>query len=299
MTRQTYTLEIITPCFCAGAHADRAEIRVPAIRGQLRWWFRALGGSADDESRVFGRAAGDIGSGSSLRLTLSNYQPGPPWTPPQVDPNSPQSYTWHYARESGKAPDSGRHVAGPRWQTKGAIPPRSTFQLHITYLRPLPAGLQQAFDRALQAFLCFGTLGLRATRGLGAFHCSEAYSKHQAVIETLHEAGFRISHRRQPEHFPTWEAALRDWSAWLRYKLRKEWKAERFSALGGILPRRQTSAVRFRPLWLPALRQFTWMALEAPHHRVLDPRQQVGARPMITPALLTGPAPTPPPPKTR
>ncbi|TAE90912.1 MAG: type III-B CRISPR module RAMP protein Cmr1 [Verrucomicrobia bacterium] len=39
-----YQLEIITPCFCAGADQGIAEIRAASIRGQLRWWFRVLGG---------------------------------------------------------------------------------------------------------------------------------------------------------------------------------------------------------------------------------------------------------------
>lgn len=58
MIQKTYTLEFLMPCFCAGADQARAEIRAPAIRGQLRWWFRALGGSAADERTVFGGVAG-------------------------------------------------------------------------------------------------------------------------------------------------------------------------------------------------------------------------------------------------
>ena len=52
--RQKTDVELVTPCFCAGAAQEAAEIRVPSIRGQVRWWFRALGGGASEEKRVFG-----------------------------------------------------------------------------------------------------------------------------------------------------------------------------------------------------------------------------------------------------
>ena len=47
-------IELLTPTFCRGAYQDTPEIRVPSIRGMVRWWFRALGGSADDEKSAFG-----------------------------------------------------------------------------------------------------------------------------------------------------------------------------------------------------------------------------------------------------
>ena len=37
--------KLITPAFCGGAIPEtQAESRAPSIRGQLRWWFRVLGG---------------------------------------------------------------------------------------------------------------------------------------------------------------------------------------------------------------------------------------------------------------
>jgi CRISPR type III-B/RAMP module RAMP protein Cmr1 len=75
----TYTLELLTPCFCAGADQSKAEIRAPAIRGQLRWWFRTLGGFVslqhlplpEQEATIFGSAAGDEGTASPLVIRVS------------------------------------------------------------------------------------------------------------------------------------------------------------------------------------------------------------------------------------
>jgi len=75
MKREIYTLELITPCLAGGAEPEKqAEIRAPAIRGQLRWWFRVLGGFASlsplqvraQEERIFGSTAGDAGVASPL-----------------------------------------------------------------------------------------------------------------------------------------------------------------------------------------------------------------------------------------
>lgn len=290
MTRQTYDLEIITPCFCAGADPAQAEIRAPSIRGQLRWWFRVLGGSKKDEAYLFGSVSGDENSNSSsVRITVSDFKKGPIWSPPTIDQYSPQNYTWHFAAASGKLANAGPKATGPRWQQHGLIPPKSTFRITITILRSIEKVTQDRFWLAVDAFLAFGTLGLRSTRGLGAVACATSRSWKE-LISPLEHAGFTIAVRQQPETFPTWESALRDWSSWLRYKFRKEHKAERFSSLGGIIPRRQASAVRFRPVLLPS-GQFTWLALEAPHERTLG---QKTSR-LLTSSILTGPAPTAPP----
>ncbi|MHB9007271.1 MAG: type III-B CRISPR module RAMP protein Cmr1 [Limisphaerales bacterium] len=79
MKREIYSLELITPCFAGGAEPEKqAEIRAPAIRGQLRWWFRVLGGFASlsplsvraQEERIFGSAAGDAGVASPLIVRI-------------------------------------------------------------------------------------------------------------------------------------------------------------------------------------------------------------------------------------
>lgn len=79
MKKQTYTLELITPCFCAGADPAQAEIRAPSIRGQLRWWFRVLGGFRalspmsvrEQEALIFGESAGDDGRAGKLTLRVT------------------------------------------------------------------------------------------------------------------------------------------------------------------------------------------------------------------------------------
>jgi len=75
MKAATLLLELITHGFFGGAepHAS-AEIRAPSIRGQLRWWFRTLGGFkslspmplSEQETFVFGSASGQDGRAGKL-----------------------------------------------------------------------------------------------------------------------------------------------------------------------------------------------------------------------------------------
>jgi len=221
---------------------------------------------------------------------VTEFKASGPWIPPDFSTGSPESYTWHYARESGKPSGSGRQQPGPRWQKKGAIPPGSTFTLSILQIRRLKQAQQDLFDAALKSFLCFGSLGLRATRGLGSFDCRQAPPwEEQSVI--LEKSGFLIARRFHPGTFPTWKDALRDWSSWLR-DIRRTWNNDkRPSALGGGNPR-HTSAVRFRPIRLPD-KTFTWIALEAPHRRVYGDRIAVKNL-LVDPEIFSGRAPPPP-----
>ncbi|HLI25417.1 MAG TPA: type III-B CRISPR module RAMP protein Cmr1, partial [Chloroflexota bacterium] len=82
------SLEAVTPLFLAGAEPrGTPELRAPAFRGALRYWFRAaaggaLGGNtqavARAEREVFGAAAGS-GSASAVivRLHLRSSNPAP------------------------------------------------------------------------------------------------------------------------------------------------------------------------------------------------------------------------------
>jgi CRISPR type III-B/RAMP module RAMP protein Cmr1 len=287
MISQTYKVEFITPCFCAGANQAVAEVRPASIRGQLRWWFRALGGSSADEALLFGSAAGQTGSASRVRITVSEVKPSAQRSLPLFSPNQPESYVWHYARVSGT---TARGMAGPRWQAQGALPAGTTFNLHVAWVRD-PKQLKSAFEETLAAFLTLGTLGLRATRGLGAFHCGQKQDT-ESVVAAVRAKSFTVVRRTDPDNFNDYASALRDWASWLRYRLRKEHKAERPSPLGSSDPR-QASSVHFRPL-RGANGKIAWLAFEPPADRVLAPASRRN-RPLLSNYTFSGPAPQPEP----
>lgn len=133
-------IKILTPCFCAGAKQGSAEIRAPSIRGQLRWWYHALGADARAEKRLFG---GVHGGTQSSAVVVRAYQ------------------------ESGITEQS---VILPhkRIGRRSAISADSTINV---LLRQRLADDPNAFDRALlalRAWALLGGLGFRANRGAGS-----------------------------------------------------------------------------------------------------------------------------------
>jgi len=147
----TIPITFITPCFCRGADCSdngAPEIRSASIRGQLHWWFRAIGGTLEQEKAVFGSIHN--GAKASPLVVRVKYD----------------------SNEKTKAPTL-PHKSGGQAAPKEAFAPGVSFELRISTrlggLPPDPPGLEGKFRQALDAWLHFGALGLRATRGGGNF----------------------------------------------------------------------------------------------------------------------------------
>lgn len=141
----SYRLTFITPLFSKGSYDDLPEIRPPSIRGQLHWWFRALGGSYADEKAIFGGVhGGAVASKVVVRVSNVNGQKG----------------------EVATLPHKSGGQASPKWAFRAG----SSCDLHVSLrLGGLDERLKQAFERTLETWLLLGTLGLRATRASGSF----------------------------------------------------------------------------------------------------------------------------------
>ena len=146
-----YRLEFITPLFSRGAYEDRPEVRPASIRGQLHWWFRALGGNSADEKAIFGGVHG--GAAASKVVVRVQHEPlRGEWIP--TLPHKP----------AGRTPQDGPNA--PRI----ALPSGFSVNLHIlSRLGGLDKRLQSALNRTLETWLLLGTLGLRSTRAAGSF----------------------------------------------------------------------------------------------------------------------------------
>lgn len=262
MKAATYNLEFLTPCFCAGADQAKAEIRASSVRGQLRWWFRALGGTATDERAIFGGVAG-AASSSSLVVRVQALAPAP-WSPPSFTQNDPESYIWYFASVSGT---TGNGAKGPRWTPAGALGSGTTFQLHFLQRRSLAPTLQAQLDLALKCFLQLGAIGLRATRGLGTFTCREEPFT-PAILESLQSRNFFCESR--PAILPSPSAIAREIGSLVQGSRKKNnMKADGPSPFGSSSPR-QTSAIYFRPVRASSQsKDCILIVFEAPHARVL------------------------------
>lgn len=143
MTR--HRLTFITPLFSKGSYEDRPEIRPSSIRGQLHWWFRALGGKHSDEKAIFG-GIGKPTAASKVVVRVANVQ--------------------GQTGECATLPHKRGGQAGPKWAYKAG----TSFELMASErLGGLDEPLRTSFYRAFEAWLLLGTLGLRSTRAGGSF----------------------------------------------------------------------------------------------------------------------------------
>lgn len=252
MNTATVHFEILTPCFCAGADQAKAEIRAPSIRGQLRWWFRVLGGTPEQEREVFGGVHGGEPAASRVVVRVGNARPGP--GDEKVLPSGvgkPMYYLFHFARASGQSQSE-------RYHTEGFLAPGTTFSLHVSARgAPLSGELRGRLDRSLTAFRRLGSLGLRQTRGLGALADVdetlgfEAFAEWARSLSSFVEVAW-AQDGETPLFEPGWERALGVEESLIR-ALRKQFPAgkggDKPTPLGRSSPR-QASAVHLRPVRL-------------------------------------------------
>jgi CRISPR-associated protein Cmr1 len=160
-------LEAVTPLWMGGA-ARQAELRPPAVRGCLRFWFRALAGGVlgEDLGRVWAAESavfGNLNRASSVVVRLSG------------SPRASVSVTGHAEQPPG--------LAYMFWsvfqQKRDAILPGERFRLRL-HTRPFPfapvevmgrtLGMTESFEMAaasLWLLVRLGGLGARARRGAG------------------------------------------------------------------------------------------------------------------------------------
>lgn len=80
MKRASLEIEFVTPCFLAGAdQTAAAEWRAASIRGQLRWWFRAVaGGELGGDLAKIRAAESEVFGSTDRRSALSIHTAGHP-----------------------------------------------------------------------------------------------------------------------------------------------------------------------------------------------------------------------------
>jgi len=167
-------LELISPGFCGGAQPKtRAEIRVPSIRGQLRWWFRLLGGFAsqrqkgmglrEQEDIIFGAARKDKCQASQLhvrvRLTRDAHS-----TPKNLrDMNKAYDFLLFPLRPADQKKNPNALQEAKRAVFDDCLP---SFELHLNWRGDAEWGADIEALGFLFGYL--GSLGMRSRRAMGA-----------------------------------------------------------------------------------------------------------------------------------
>ena len=242
---------LITPCFCAGANQKVAELRAPAIRGQLRWWFRVLGGTPEQEKELFGGVhEGAKASKIVVRIKDANELYGEPSELPRQ--NGRLYYLFHFANASGK---QRKDPYGPRYAKGGWLREGTTFTIEVLSRLPMKTEQESQFLMAWNAFVNLGGLGLRQTRGLGSFASDKLLDFNQ-MKQALHDLGQHgiaswciAEMNGQPALRNTWKESMILLEAALGHVRQHGFKSDYPTPIGNSLPR-QASALHLRPVLL-------------------------------------------------
>ncbi len=76
MEQREFEVEVVTPLFLGGSDPKKAELRVPSIKGALRFWWRAINPHlslkdlSEQESEIFGDAGEKYGK-SKVKINLN------------------------------------------------------------------------------------------------------------------------------------------------------------------------------------------------------------------------------------
>lgn len=165
-------LEVVTPILGGSPtirEIDEVDIiRVPTVRGHLRFWWRALYAAKypsalelyAHESALWGRAAGDEGGRSAVEICIDVEKRG------MVDASEIRlsdskdgkatsgAYALRFAREDKKK----------NWPPMPRRAPGTKFLLTII----APGNYEMEVKNALRAWILFGGYGSRTRRGLGS-----------------------------------------------------------------------------------------------------------------------------------
>ncbi len=178
-TSFSVAVKIVTPVlggsfFTAGGGIDHRHldpIRVPTIRGHLRFWWRALQPAnlgADELRRRerslwggMGTGGGNDGDGkpaaSRVSIRVEAVQPENPEIDPDPPPGGGKGYALFPARQQTRGPEVIRPTV-PR------LKPGITFTLRLA----CPPDHLEEVRGAVRAWILFGGYGSRTRRGLGS-----------------------------------------------------------------------------------------------------------------------------------
>jgi len=267
MKSQTFHIEIITPSFCGGAEPSKAELRPSAIRGQLRWWYRCLGGAQDQEKLVFGGISDGENMSSIFSVKIKKHPSDGEvdWCNERnIPPQGMNPKTYLLGFFCGR---TGRLIRG------GAIPPSSRATVELIFRKPK----DQILEKAIKAFFSVGAVGFRSTRCAGAI-CSREYALNSQgwddLCQILIPSGFMIS--LDQKRFNNWVAIISHAGEVLKDKLRSRGglgiSAGKANALGSAEPR-QTSVLHLRPVKIDGELRLAY--IEAPHNRILGDQAKI------------------------
>jgi CRISPR-associated protein Cmr1 len=228
MTRETYDLELTTPCFLGGA-SGVSEWRAASVRGQLRWWFRAVaggerGGDLAEVRRLEDAVFGTTGQSSAVRIfTDAGPEPRPAGGSSPFgkrlkatelaslwgDESADTVRRLRLGPSDQEFPSDPVHYLafGPIVQGRLERPcliPGGKAQLQVQWVRGTPEGARELFDRALRTWLRLGGIGARSRKGFGSLHLLTDTKPEDPRGDFMTWAGELLAGARAVTSLPQW-----------------------------------------------------------------------------------------------
>ena len=152
--RADIIFKFVTPCIMGGADQAKAEMRVPSIRGQLKWWYKALGFDEDDIPNVFG---GIDNSKASCSAFIIRDHSDPLRSSLMGCEDLAKKYDYFLWPLSGE-------------RKRGVIEEDQEVEIKVTSKKV--TGKTAVPEEVLKAFLLLGSLGTRSRRCYGSIYPS-------------------------------------------------------------------------------------------------------------------------------
>lgn len=194
VVEQKRTYDLITPLYGGGVKANEADpitvVRATEIRGQLRFWWRAMRGGRfngdlaamqQEEGKIWGKAYKKDDKGippdQTIQLVVDITREGTPIKPLEMRGPRPVAIN-----------DIPGYVAFPlqpdQKERKNANPviPDVRQGVQFTLTISYPEHLRTEIEAALWAWETFGGLGARTRRGFGALHLVMIDGKQQPLL---------------------------------------------------------------------------------------------------------------------
>lgn len=157
------TFRMETPLYLAGADQSKAELRVPSIKGALRYWYRAIQPNLAAEGQLFGSMQDGH---SPLRLHLEKLKtPEPIQNTGFIRDKSESTYLAFSLKE------------------RAYYPSTTTLQLHLHVHRE--SSSWKDYLASIWLLSAIGGLGSRSRRGYGSFSWIDSQSCQDEIKELL------------------------------------------------------------------------------------------------------------------
>jgi CRISPR-associated protein Cmr1 len=189
MKRTQLKLEVVTPAFSGGA-SPGAEWRAPAVRGQLRFWFRAIAGGDADQVRetekiVFGSTETSsalivraVGNPTPVAASIGRSQRATDLAAAWRDQSAATVARLKVLRNGDEQPSNPTQYLGYGPFDKGKLQANRTYfgvgtklALDLIWRRSVPASEEDLLERAVAAWINLGGIGSRSRRGFGSLRC--------------------------------------------------------------------------------------------------------------------------------